>query len=111
MLFCLTADYTPQALNAMREKPDTNRREALDQVLEAAGGRVVEMHGTSANGPGVLLIFDVPDPFMAPAIAGVAVATGTAQNVNLTRLFMMDEIKNIRKNAAKIRSAYKPPGQ
>ena len=111
MLFCLTADYTPQALNAMREKPDTNRREAVDQVLEAAGGRVIEMYGTSANGPGALVIFDVPDPSMAPAISGVAVSAGAIQNVKLTRLFTMDEIKNIRQNAAKIRSAYKPPGQ
>ena len=38
MLFCLTAEYTPQALNAMRENPETNRREATTQLLEAAGG-------------------------------------------------------------------------
>ena len=111
MLFCLTAEYTPQALNAMRENPNTNRREAVNQVLEAAGGRVIEMYGTSGNGPGALVIFDVPDPSMAPAIAGVAVSAGTVQNVKLTRLFTMDEIKNIRQNAAKIRSAYKSPGQ
>lgn len=111
MLFCLTADYTPQALNAMREKPDANRREVIDQVLAAAGGHVIEMYGTSANGPGALVIFDVPDPSMAPAIAGVAVSAGAVQNVKLTRLFTMDEIKNVRKNAAKIRSVYKLPGQ
>jgi hypothetical protein len=28
MLFCLTAEYTPQALNAMRENPNTDRRAA-----------------------------------------------------------------------------------
>ena len=111
MLFCLTADYTSQALNAMREKPDSNRREALDQVLEAAGGRVIAMYGTSASGPGALLIFDVPNPDMAPAIAGVVVSAGAIQNVKLTRLFTIEEIKHIRQNAAKIRSAYKPPGQ
>jgi uncharacterized protein with GYD domain len=111
MLFCMTADYTPRALNAMLEKPDTNRREALDQMLEAAGGRVIEMYGTSASGPGALVIFDVPDPSMAPAMAGVAVSAGAIENVKLTRLFTMDEIKNIRQNAAKLRSAYKPPGQ
>jgi len=38
MLFCLTAEYTPQALNAMRENPNTNRRAAVEQVLKAAGG-------------------------------------------------------------------------
>ena len=30
MLFCLTADYTPQALNAMRENPNTNRQAAVE---------------------------------------------------------------------------------
>jgi uncharacterized protein with GYD domain len=111
MLFCLTAEYTPQALNAMRENPNSNRREAVEQVLEAAGGRVIEMYGTSANGPGALVIFDVPDPSMAPAMVGVAVSAGGIQNPKLTRLFTMDEIKTIRQNAAKIRSAYRPPGQ
>ena len=38
MLFCLTADYTPQALNAMRENPNTNRQAAVEQLLSAAGG-------------------------------------------------------------------------
>jgi|SRR5215469_7766267 len=111
MLFCLTADYTPQALTAMRENPNTDRREAVTQLLEAAGGRVIEMYGISANGPGAMVIFDVPDPSMAPAITGIAVSAGGVQNVRLTRLFTMDEIKHVRQNAAKIRSAYKPPGQ
>ena len=91
--------------------PNANRREAVDQVLEAAGGRVIEMYGTSANGPGALVIFDVPDPSMAPALVGVAVSAGSIQNPRLTRLFTMDEVKNIRQNAAKLRGAYKPPGQ
>ena len=111
MLFCLTAEYTSQALNAMRENPNTDRREAVNKLLEAAGGKVINMYGVSANGPGVMVIFDVPDPAMAPAISGVAVSSGSVQNVKLTRLFTMDEIKGIRQNAAKIRGAYKPPGQ
>ena len=65
MLFCLTADYTPQALNAMRENPNTNRREAVTQLLEAAGGKLIDMYGISTNGPGAMVIFDVPDPAMA----------------------------------------------
>lgn len=111
MLFCFTAEYTPQALNAMRENPNTNRREAVTQLLEAAGGKLIDMYGISTNGPGAMVIFDVPDPAMAPAISGVAVSSGSVQNVRLTRLFTMDEIKGIRQNAAKIRGAYKPPGQ
>jgi hypothetical protein len=35
---------------------------------------------------------------------------GTLQNVKLTRLFTQDEIKQVRQNAAKLRSSYSPPG-
>ena len=38
MHFCLTANYTPKALNAMRENPNTNRREAVEKLVTAAGG-------------------------------------------------------------------------
>jgi uncharacterized protein with GYD domain len=111
MLFCLTADYTPQALNAMRENPNTNRQTAVEQLLAAAGGKLVAMYGRTSTGPGVMVIFDVGDPAMAPAIAGVAVSAGTIQNVEMTRLFLMEEIADIRQKARQIRSAYKPPGQ
>ena len=33
MLFCITANYTPKALDAMRENPSTNRRDALALAL------------------------------------------------------------------------------
>jgi uncharacterized protein with GYD domain len=80
-------------------------------MLEAAGGKVIEMCGISGNGPGAMVIFDVPDPEMAPAISGVAVSSGSVQNVQLRRLFTMDEISSIRQKARQIRGAYKPPGQ
>ena len=57
------------------------------------------------------MIFDVPDPAMAPAMCGVAVSAGSVQNVELTRLFTMEEITNIRQKARQIHGAYKPPGQ
>jgi uncharacterized protein with GYD domain len=111
MLFCLTADYTPQALNAMRENPSTNRRAAVEQLLAAAGGKLVSMYGKAATGPGVLLIFDVADPAMATAMCGVAVSAGTIQNVELTRLFTMEEVADIQQKRRQIHGAYKPPGQ
>jgi len=111
MLFCLTADYTPQALNAMREHPNTNRQAAVEQLLTAAGGKLVAMYGRATNGPGVMVIFDVPDPAMAPAITGVAISAGTVHHVELTRLFTMEEVKGLRERAGKIRGSYKPPGQ
>jgi uncharacterized protein with GYD domain len=111
MLFCLTADYTPQALNAMRENPNTNRQAAVEEMLSAAGGKLVAMYGRATRGPGVMLIFDVADPEMAPAISGVAVSAGAIQNVEMTRLFTMQEVSGIRDKARRIRGAYRPPGQ
>ena len=111
MLFCLTADYTAQALNSMRENPNTNRRAAVEEVLAAAGGKLISMYGRASNGPGVMIVFDVPDPAMAPALSGVAVSAGTIQNVQLTRLFSMEEIADIRQKARQLHSVYKPPGR
>ena len=62
MHFCLTAHYTPQALNNIMDDPKTNRYEAVKKLVEAAGGKLVSMYSTAADGPGVLMIFDVPDP-------------------------------------------------
>jgi uncharacterized protein with GYD domain len=111
MLFCLMGDYTPQALNAMRENLNTDRRAAVEQLLAAAGGKLISMYGRISHGPGIMVVFDMPDPAMAAAICSVAVSAGTVQNVELTRLFAMEEIAEIRGKARQIRGAYKPPGQ
>jgi hypothetical protein len=37
-MFCMTADYTPQALNPMTDNPNTDRRSALEDLLAATGG-------------------------------------------------------------------------
>lgn len=111
MLFCITGEYAPQALKAMRENPDTNREAAITQLLGAAGGKLVALYGTSANGPGVMVIFDVADPEMAVATAGTAVESGALQNCRMTRLFTSDEMNRIRQKRRQIAGAYRPPGQ
>ncbi len=111
MHFCITAQYTPEALNIMMDDPTTNRFEAIKKMLEAADGKLVSMYNFPADGPGVLLIFDVPDADMAASIAGVAVAGGAVQNLKLTRLLTQDELKNVQQKARQIRAAYKPPGK
>ena len=111
MHFCITANYTPQALNAILANPDTNRLAAISNLVEAAGGKVVSLYSTAAEGPGVLVIIDVPDPMTAPAISGIVVASGAVTNVRLTRLMTPEEVRTVRHQAVKLRPAYKPPGQ
>jgi uncharacterized protein with GYD domain len=110
MLFCLTANYTPRALEAMAKNPDTNRREAVERMLTAAGGKLVSMYGTIAKGPGAMVIFDI-DPASAPAVAGVAAATDGLHNVEMQRLLTREEVVAVRQKRAQLQASYKPPGQ
>ena len=111
MHFCLTGQYTPQALNHIMDNPTVTRYEAAKSLIETAGGKLISMYSTAADGPGILVIFDVPDPGVAPAISGVVVASGALQNAELKRLWTQDEIKQVREKASKLRAAYKPPGK
>ena len=111
MHFCLTGQYTPQALNSIMDNPTASRFEAAKKLMEAAGGKLISMYSTPADGPGVLAIFDVPDPGAAAAISGVVVASGALHNVKLTRLLTQDEVIHVRQKASQLRGAYKPPGK
>jgi uncharacterized protein with GYD domain len=111
MHFCFTAQYTSQAINAMMDDPATNRAEAIKKLLDAAGAKLVSLYNYPAEGPGVMCIFDVPDPEMAPAISAIAFAGGAIQNVKLTRLLTQDELKSIQQKGRQLRAAYKPPGK
>jgi uncharacterized protein with GYD domain len=111
MHFSLTAQYTSHALNSIMDDPKTNRYEAVKKLVETAGGKLVSMYSTASDGPGVLLIFDVPDPEMAPAMTGVAVAGGAIHNVKLTRLMTQEEVGKVRQKARDLRGAYKAPGK
>ena len=110
MHFCLTGQYTPRAVNNLLENPTQNRSEAAKKVIEAAGGKLVSFYGMPVEGPGVLTIFDVPDPSSAAAIAGLVVAAGTLQNVKLVRLLTQQEVVEIRQKANKLKGAYSAPG-
>jgi uncharacterized protein with GYD domain len=110
MHFCITGQYTPRAITNLLENPTTNRAEAARKLVEAEGGKLISMYGMPGDGPGVLTIFDVPEPNSASAILGVVVAAGVLQNVRLMRLYTQDELVKVRQKAAKLRAAYTPPG-
>jgi len=109
MLLCISADYTPEALTAMINNP-SNRQEALGNLCEAAGAKLVAMYGTLTNGPGAMAIIDA-EPIVGPAICGVIASSGKVRNVQMTRLFTMDEIAQIRQKRGELTAAYKAPGQ
>jgi len=110
MLFCIATNYTPKALEAMAKNPNSNRREAVEQLVTAAGGKLVAMYGTIAEGPGAMVIFEA-DPAVAPALAGVAASSDSVANVKLQQLFTGDEVRAIRQKRIELQKSYRPPGQ
>ena len=112
MLFCIRAQYTPQAISAMLDDPNTNRAAAIGNQLQAAGAKLVHLYFYPADGegPGVMVIFEA-DPAIASPIAAVAWAGGGLQNIKLTRLFTPDEVRANQEKCRQFRTAYKPPGK
>jgi uncharacterized protein with GYD domain len=112
MLFSLTADYTPAALRAMRENPDTgNRQEAVSKLVDAAGGKLVAMYFRIHDGPGAQAIFDLPDPSMVASIASIIVQSDRVHNVKVERLYTQDEVLAIRQKSKELFNAYRSAGQ
>ena len=89
--------------------PNTNRRDAVEKLVTAAGGKLVAMYGTMVDGPGAMVIVDV-DPGVGAAIAAVVASSDGVQNVKSQRLFSMEEITTIRKKRVELQASYKPPG-
>src|ERR1051326_3558066 len=110
MLFCITANFTPKAMNAIRQNPKTNQRDSIEQLVKAAGGKLVGMYGTMTNGPGTLVIIDV-DPIAAAAITGVLASSDGFQDIKMVRLLTQDEVTASREKRIQLHAAYKPPGQ
>ena len=111
MHFCLTGQYTPQALNNIIENPTTNRSEAAKKAIEAAGGKLISCYATPSEGPGILVILDMPDGGAAAVVSGVVVAAGVLQNVKPTRLLTHAEVVQVRQKSVQVRDAYKPPSK
>lgn len=101
MLFFLTANYTPKALDAMAKNP-TNRREAVEKLRAVAGGKLVAMYHTIAEGPGAMAIVDV-DPAVASAVVG-ALASDGVQNIKVQRLFTGEDVMAIRQKRIRCRA-------
>jgi uncharacterized protein with GYD domain len=110
MLFCITATFTPKAMNAIRQNPKSNYHDSVEQLVKAAGGKLVGMYGTMANGPGALIIIDV-DQIEAAAITGTLASSDSLQDIKVTRLFTQDEVTASREKRVKLHASFKPPGQ
>jgi hypothetical protein len=93
----------------MGKNPNTNRREAVEKLVTTAGGKLVAMYGTIAEGPGAMVIYDI-DPAAAPAVVAVAASSDALHNVKMQRLFSGEEVRAVRQKRAQIQASFTQPG-
>lgn len=110
MLFCITANYTAKALNAMAENPNSDRRAAMEKLVTAAGGKLVQVYFTTTDGPGAMVIVDAEASDVAAMVSTVA-ATDSVRDMKMTRLWTNEEVTAIRKKRVELSKSYRPPGQ
>jgi uncharacterized protein with GYD domain len=110
MLFCITANYTAKALNAMAENPNSDRRAALEKLVTAAGGKLVGLYFTTTDGPGAMILVDAEASAVAAMVSTVA-ATDSVRDIKMTRLWTNEEVTAIRKKRIELSKSYRPPGQ
>ena len=110
MLFCVTGNYTAKALNAMAENPSSDRRAAIDKLVTAGGGKLVNLYFTTGDGPGAMAIVDAEAAAVA-AMVGAIAATDSFRDIKMTRLWTNDEVTAIRKKRVELSKAYTPPGR
>jgi hypothetical protein len=94
----------------IRQNPKSNQRDSIEQLVKAAGGKLIGMYGTMANGPGALMIIDV-DPIAAAAITGTLASSDGFHDIKTTRLFNQEEVTARREKRVQLHASYKPPDQ
>jgi len=109
MHFCFTANYTPQALEAMKNST-TSRQQAIEKLLEAAGGKLTCFFHTIDEGPGAIAIFEA-EPKDAMAMTALIASSGAVHNMKFRRLATSDEVRAIRERRRELQEAYAAPGQ
>lgn len=108
-LFVTYASYSNAGIKGIVEKP-ANRTEAIQAMVEKAGGKLVAAYMTT--GPhDVVIITEVPDGSDAVAMGMAAAASGAVAKIETVRAWPLGEFKVIAEKARRIAEVYVPPGR
>jgi uncharacterized protein with GYD domain len=106
-LYMTQARLTPEAWQAIYESP-RDRREVLAEMLEAAGGKLLNYYFAFGDAD-VVLIMDAPDSETAAAAAIAVARAGVVTDIHTTVLMSYEQgVQAIERSA---RLGYVPPGR
>ncbi len=106
--FIVQANYSMDAVKGMMGGAK-NRREVIAGIIEAAGGRMVDMYMTTGEYD-ILCITEFDSLTDGLAVNMVVGASGAATGFNTIQAWSPEEFQDIAAKAAGIAASYTPPG-
>jgi uncharacterized protein with GYD domain len=107
--FITTGRFTLPAIQGLAAMPE-DRTEAVKQIVEAAGGKLISYYITTGEADFVLITEgDNGDQIVAGAMA--ASLSGAISDVKTVRAWTSAEFASVAARAGKIASSYRAPGQ
>jgi uncharacterized protein with GYD domain len=103
--YLFQASYTTEGLKGLLKDGGSKRREVVEQLTKALGGRVEAFYFAFGDDD-VYIITDVPDNVTTAAVSLTVNASGAAK-VKTTVLLTAEEVDQ----ATKMTVNYRPPGQ
>jgi uncharacterized protein with GYD domain len=108
-LFITYASYSHAGVKGLVTKPQ-DRSEAVKALIEKAGGKLVALYNTTGSND-VVLVSELPDGSDAVAMGMAVAASGAMSRMETVRAWTPSEFKGVAEKAARVASAYAPPGQ
>ena len=102
--YLIEASYSTEGARGVAEKGGTARRQAVDQLIAAAGGKVESFYFAFGD-PDVYAIVELPSNEAAAAIA-LSINQTSATSIRTVVLLTPEEVDA----AAKMAPEYRPPG-
>ena len=103
--YLLQASYTPEGVKGLLKEGGSKRREAVEQLTKALGGRIEAFYFAFGDDD-VYVISDMPDNVTITAVVLTVNASG-AVKVKTTVLLTAEEVDQ----ATKMTASYRAPGQ
>ena len=107
-LFITYASYSHSGVKGLVNKP-SDRSETVRALIEKAGGKLVALYNTTGSND-VVLVSELADGSDAVAIGMAVAASGALSKIETVCAWTPGEFKGIAEKAARVASAYTPPG-
>jgi uncharacterized protein with GYD domain len=107
--FAAFFSYKPETWNQMLMKPG-DRTAAVRDLASAVGGSLESMYFMFGDRDG-FVVFDVPGPDAAAAVAIAVNSSGAFSHMETRELISPDDLPAVLEKAASARESYRPPGQ